>query len=236
MHDGEVVIFADTAASYEPLRGGPQLTFRQGAHRGDLAAPKSTVGELALSSAVEPTAVRVSDYDFRRPLLDLTARTAVEPLGSIDLEVHNHHGERTDADIPAPQARIYLEQLRAGTIVGRGVSLCRRLAPGARVALSGHELSRVNGDYVLTGVERRGTTPDAGTGDNLRYENRFTWVPANVPARPPRPRRARQQIMENATVVGPPGREVYTDTLGRDTRCSFRGTERDAGTSTARVS
>jgi len=215
LRDGEVVVFADTAAAYEPLRGGSRLTFRQGAHRGDLAVPESTVGELAIGSAVEPTAVRVSDYDFRRPLLDLTARTAVQPYGSIELEVHDHHGEHTDADIPAPQARIYLEQLRAGAVLGYGVSLCRRLTPGARVELGGHELSRANGDYVLTGVEHHGTTPDAGAGAHLRYENRFTWVPASVPVRPPRPRRARQQVMENATVVGPPGSEVYTDPLGR---------------------
>ncbi|MFO0588527.1 MAG: type VI secretion system tip protein TssI/VgrG [Polyangiaceae bacterium] len=215
LRSGETIVFADTAAAYQPLRGGPRLTFRQGAHRGDLVVPESTVGELALRSAMEPTAVRVSDYDFRRPLLDLTARSVVEPYGSVELEVHDHHGEHTDAEIPAAQARTYLEQLRAGAVLGQGVSLCRRLAPGARVELGAHELERVNGAYVVTSVEHRGTTPDAGAGGSLRYENRFAWVPADVPIRPPRPRRSRQQVMESATVVGPPGSELYTDALGR---------------------
>lgn len=215
LRSGERVILADTATAYEPLRGGPRLTFRRDAHRGHLRVSEATVGELALGSGMEPTAVRVSDYDFRRPQLDLSSRIAVAPYGSVELEVHDHHGEHSDADVLAPQARTYLEQLRAGAIVGHGVSLCRRLAPGARVELRGHELERLNGDYVLTSVEHRGTTPDGNAGDHLRYENRFTWVPATVPARPPRPRRARQQVMESATVVGPPGSEIYTDALGR---------------------
>lgn len=213
--EGERVIFADSAAAYEPLRGGALLTFRRDAHRGDLVVPESTVGELSLGSVVEPTAVRVSDYDFRRPLLDLSARMAVDAYGAIELEVHDHHGEHSDADILAPQARTYLEQLRADAVFGYGVSLCRRLTLGARVELRGHELDRLNGEYVLTSVEHRGRTPDGDVGARLRYENRFTWVPATVPVRPPRPRRARQQVMETATVVGPAGSEIHTDSQGR---------------------
>ncbi len=48
-----------------------------------------------------------------------------------------------------------------------------------------------------------------------RYRSVVECVRDEVPARPPRPRRAPKHVTETATVVGPRGEEVYTDRFGR---------------------
>lgn len=212
--EGERVVLGDGAA-YAPIPSGPDLAFRRDAHTGGVLADEDSVGEISLGEAVEPTAVRLLDYDFRRPRLDLTTRVGTDTYAGTELLVYDHHGENADADLQTSRATKYLEQLRAPAITARGASLCRRLTPGARVVLSGHEMDRVNGSYVVVRVEHRGTTPDVGAQGEARYVNRFVWAPASVVVRPRRPARVRQQVMESATVVGPPGQEIHTDALGR---------------------
>lgn len=212
--EGERVVFGDGAA-YEPIPSGPELVFRRDAHTGAVLADENSVGDLSLVESVEPTAVRLLDYDFRRPRLDLTTRVGTDTYAGTELLVYDHHGENADADLQASRAAAYLEQLRALAVTARGASLCRRLTPGHRVLLSGHEVDRANGSYLVVRVEHHGTTPDVGGKGEIRYLSRFVWAPANVIVRPCRPVRVRQQVMESATVVGPPGQEIHTDSLGR---------------------
>ncbi len=50
---------------------------------------------------------------------------------------------------------------------------------------------------------------------SARYRCVVECVRDDVPARPPRPRRAPKHVTETATVVGPRGEEIYTDRFGR---------------------
>ncbi len=47
------------------------------------------------------------------------------------------------------------------------------------------------------------------------YQNRFEWVWADVPFRPPTPERVRAAVNETAVVVGPAGQAIYVDNYGR---------------------
>lgn len=51
--------------------------------------------------------------------------------------------------------------------------------------------------------------------DALTYENRLECVPAELAYRPALPRRRMRNVVESATVVGPPGEEIFTDECGR---------------------
>ena len=68
---------------------------------------------------------------------------------------------------------------------------------------------------MVTRIEHKGVDPSGAKGAARVYENRFRTVPASVPFRPARPRRVVRQVMESAVVVGPPGKEIYTDAHGR---------------------
>ncbi|MEZ4314478.1 MAG: contractile injection system protein, VgrG/Pvc8 family [Polyangiaceae bacterium] len=86
---------------------------------------------------LETTSLTLSDYDFERPALPLTASGAAaeaepHPLGGVGLEHYEHHGEYEESDVDADNLRAGLAQIRARTTTGEGRSACRRIAPGWR--------------------------------------------------------------------------------------------------------
>src|SRR5262249_27966079 len=100
-----------------------------------------------------------------------------------------------------------------------GESRSPRLSPGFWFGLEEHPKTENNKKLVVLRVEHEGRTPEEGTdkgsGAQEVYVNRFACVPADVPARPQRPKRRIRQIVENAVVVGPAGEEIHADEHGR---------------------
>ncbi|MFO0757230.1 MAG: type VI secretion system tip protein TssI/VgrG [Byssovorax sp.] len=216
----ERLCFGDSAHAYPALGGDPALVFREQRGDGAMHAEENHVIELRAETRIEPNTVTMRDYDFRRPLLDLTstvksAADAPDAGAGRTLEVYDHHGEYEETDADAGNAGVFLEQLRAGVREAAGRSMCRRLMPGHRFDLSDHEVERLNASWVVTRVEHRGISAEAAGGQARTYENRFRCAPAEVPFRPPRPPRVLRQVTETAVVVGPEGQEIFTDAYGR---------------------
>ena len=153
---------------------------------------------------------------LRQPLMGLM------PDGASDearMRIYEHEGQLEDAGIDDRAARRELEQHRAQARVSAGESRCRRLLPGHWLQLRGTAIQVHEGRYTLLRVEHEGHHPE-GTADATGvehdvYANRFWCVPADVPCRPRRPRRALQQVLETATVVGPSAHDIHTDVHGR---------------------
>jgi len=200
------------------------------------------VFHFGLHHRLRSRAVRLTEYDFMRPTADLSdAAVTRGPLdgpsrgdgsvGKTDLSreerealaspavqaqtLYTHHGEpfRPGGDLAT--AMVHLEQERARLHTGSGSSFCRRLAPGRRFTLEGHETDEANQAYVVTSVEHEGHAPEAARAGQQLYWNRFECAPVAVRFRPRRPKRKIHQVMETATVVGPEGQEIHTDELGR---------------------
>jgi type VI secretion system secreted protein VgrG len=220
----ERLVLADSAHAYAPIDGDPGLVYRHQSGEGSMQADENQVLDLRAHTRIEPTAVVMHDYDFRRPMLDLTSRApaadAPPPAGvgavPRPLEVYDHHGEYEETDADAGSASVYLEQLRAGAREAHGVSVCRRLLPGHRFDLRDHEIEMLDASWVVTHVHHRGVSAEGAQKKGTRvYENTFRCAPAEVPHRPPRPARLTRQVIESAVVVGPQGQEIFTDTYGR---------------------
>lgn len=209
----ERVALADDAHAYPAIAGDAALVYRHQQGEGSMHAAENHVLDFRPRTCVEPTAVVMRDYDFRRPKLDLTSGDEI--AATTRLEVYDHHGEYEETDADTRNAVVFLEQLRQGAREVHGMSMCRRLLPGHKFELTEHEAEALNVGYVVTHVEHKGVTPEAASGSLRVYENRFRCVPAEVPFRPARPARAVQQVTESAVVVGPEGQEIYTDSLGR---------------------
>ena len=117
-------------------------------------------------------------------------------------------------------AKLHLEQHRGLDAAGEGTSGCARLVPGRTFDLEEHPRADLTGRFAVIRVEHEGQIPEVGrassgaSADHV-YSNRFTCVRSDVTARPRRPERVYRQIMETATVVGPPGEEIHTDEHGR---------------------
>ncbi len=240
----ETVVFADDPGGYAATlgEGGGDLHLHAREHQSSGQARADDVTGFALTQALRTDSVRLRDYDFQRPLLDLTALAALDPasseapaaLSAFDavakvtptgvrggLQVYEHRGEYDSPEVDNARARAHLEQRRRRVLLGEGESSCRRLSPGHRFLLDVEAAPALSHAYALTSVQHEGhalqhTTRAASGGGALQaYKSRFTCVPADLPARPKRPKRRIQNVVESAMVVGPAGEDIHTDAHGR---------------------
>ena len=204
----EIVVFADDPSGYDPIAGATALRYRE---RDGMARPGEHVESFAMRRRVRPAAARLTGFDFRRPTTRLTA----EAGAASQPRVYEHGMDFSTWGVSEEAARVHLEQHRAGHVVGEGDSRCVRLLPGAWFSLEDHPRSDLDRRFAAIRVEHWGHVPEAGDESEDVYRNRFLCVPADVSARPARPRPRIRQIVETATVVGPPGEEIHTDEHGR---------------------
>lgn len=182
-------------------------------------------------------AISSGDFDFRKPRLPLRARAALakdekSPIGSAlgdQLSLY-HHADRAElaplgkpgGEISDAVADLRLQQARRDAAIGRGSSRCPRLAPGRTFALEDHPGgAATNRAWLVTRVEHRGRIPETaqlgarGADDLEVYSNTFACVPAEVIYRPAFVEPPVRQSAETATVIGPQGKDIYTDEMGR---------------------
>ena len=135
----------------------------------------------------------------------------------------DHHGASRPQDLQEifrdkeRTVRLRMEQEELGSLEIEGAGNCGQFLPGHKFTLKRH--FDADGQYLLTRVEH-----DAHLGGDYRseeepafhYENRFRCIPVALPYRPqcvtPEPVIAGSQT---ATVVGPPGEEIFCDKYGR---------------------
>jgi type VI secretion system secreted protein VgrG len=132
-------------------------------------------------------------------------------------------------------ARIRMEQEALPGLEVRGQGSCRHFTAGFQFRLTRH--FDADGPYLLTRVEHSARQPGAyrsGGDAAFSYENRFTCIPAALPYRPPLATpRPTVSGTQTATVVGPPGEEIFCDKYGR-VKVQFhwdRHGKKDAGSS-----
>lgn len=233
--DDETVVLADDPSAYES--SDVHLLARE--HQGSGQARPDDVLQFTLRQGIAPDAVRLRDYDFQRPTLDLHADAAVDPapdgstaslFGAADraapallrggLSVYEHKSEYDAPDIDAPRARVHLEQRRRSVVVAEGESASRQIAPGHRFQLDVEAVATLSHEYVVTDLRHEGHSPHHTTRSTVSgglqvYANRFRCLPSDRAARPKRPEPRLQNVLESAIVVGPAGEEIHTDAYGR---------------------
>ncbi|MCA9651839.1 MAG: type VI secretion system tip protein VgrG [Myxococcales bacterium] len=198
------------------------------------AGLREDVWSFERASQLRPTVARTAVFDWHvpRPLHDgedgSTSRLA-SPDGSAlgpEREDYDHAdattglGYRSDPlDFSAVERQLQLrrELHQRDAVRGSGRSTATQLAPGLRFELLDHPQEELGGEYLVVSVEHRyGTLAGPGAEAGSAYVNDFECIPAAVSWRPerrhPRPRIAGVQT---ATVVGPPGEEIFTDEHGR---------------------
>lgn len=221
----DTVVFCDSAdyMSIGDVPGDSAIPFRPDS---GLGPEDEAITSFAARRKVRTASVELRDYDFHRPLLDLTAEAAA-PAGEADghglgpglPRVYHPVSDYDDPEIRKERADVLLAQLRRSAHTARGQSSSRRFRPGRRFELEGHPNDAYARSWAVTRVEHQGKLPDrargAVSGDEPVYRNTFECAPAEVAYRPRRVLRPPRQVLETAIVVGPAGEAVYTDRLGR---------------------
>lgn len=159
------------------------------------------VDDVVHEQAVVAAGYKAADYNFTTPATTL--------LGTIGTGVvYDYPGGfllKADGDAVSKRRG---EELAALASTIRGTSPLRHLASGATFTLAGHPADSLNAKYALFEVHHR--------AERRSYTNSFVAFPATVPFRPARvTRRPRIAGSQTAKVVGPDGKEIWTDEYGR---------------------
>lgn len=161
------------------------------------------ISSASLSRRVASAKFQTDDYNFVTPSTEIKATA-----GNGSWRVYEYPGRYSAKNEGDAVARRRMEEIEALVKQLSGTSPMRHMTAGATFTMAKHPSDAFNGKYALYSVHhvaRRG-----------EYGNSFVAFPADVPFRPAR-RTARPRVAgsQTAIVVGPAGKEIWTDQYGR---------------------
>ncbi|MEX9843914.1 type VI secretion system tip protein TssI/VgrG, partial [Providencia rettgeri] len=205
---------------------GPQL-FYSDRHLGMKAGISLTYNPQSETDITDSTAttwryaeqlcsdIRVDkDYNQLRPSYPLSHQ--------VTGEVHQQHemfesyGRFQEDAEGQPFNQIRYEQSQNQRQVGTATTNCIELAPGRIFTLSNHPSTRMNTTWQVVSVSHHGVQPlaDNRGGEGTQLSNQLSFIPSTQEWRPPYRYKPTADGDELATVVGPPGEEIYTNSQG----------------------
>ena len=196
------LVLADDPASFTDCENAASIPYLP------LGAGSDWLTDLrieALSSESEVTVecYQSDDFNFITPATELKVSA-----GDGARRVYEYPGRYATRDDGESLANRRIEGFEAIASQISAASPVRALRAGGAFTLTGHPDAALNARYALRSV--------AHSASRREYSNRFLAFPANTKFRPPRvtppPRIGGSQT---AIVVGPSGKEIYTDQYGR---------------------
>ncbi|EHZ6874328.1 type VI secretion system tip protein VgrG [Providencia rettgeri] len=205
---------------------GPQL-FYSDRHLGMKAGISLTYNPQSETDITDSTAttwryaeqlcsdIRVDkDYNQLRPSYPLSHQVTGEVHQQH--EVFESYGRFQEDAEGQPFNQIRYEQSQNQRQVGSATTNCIELAPGRIFTLSNHPSPRMNTTWQVISVSHHGVQPlaDNSGGEGTQLSNQLSFIPSTQEWRPPYRYKPTADGDELATVVGPPGEEIYTNSQG----------------------
>lgn len=216
---GHQLIQADHIASFGVIEGEPLVY--EANPGGDQAQP--ALHSFTYREQVRSAQQTQRDYSFTHPRYNLEQHEQARQLEhqSPDYERYDYPGRYKHDDAGKPFTQTRLQGLRGDARTAEVTGDDARLVPGLAFDLTGHPREDLNIGWravVIKHVGRQHTAMEeeaAGSPVGTHYSFTATLIPDSVEWQaPPRPKPCIEgpQI---ATVVGPPGEEIYCDEHGR---------------------
>ncbi|HHG0470369.1 TPA: type VI secretion system Vgr family protein [Proteus mirabilis] len=154
------------------------------------------------------------DNNFVRPSYPLSHENKIEQGGQHS--VFESYGRFQLDDEGRPLTQVRFEQLRNGSKVGQATTNCFALMPGKIFTLSLHPHLPMNDRWQVISVSHHGVQPlaDNSGGEGTQLSNSVSFIPGTQEWRPPYRYKPTADGDEVATVVGPPGEEIYVNEYG----------------------
>ncbi|RWQ68510.1 type VI secretion system tip protein TssI/VgrG [Mesorhizobium sp.] len=178
------------------------------------------ITEWIPGSSVRPGAYVHTDYDFKKPGADLTAKSA-QPFGHKLAAGENYRqpGAHLEVGRGDSLAAIRREEIQAVHQRIAAVGTVRGLYSGCTFKLDGFPREDQNQEYLVVSAEYRLFDPGYRALADVESEN-FKVIlgvaPTALAYRPPRiTPRPIMRGPQTATVVGPSGEEIFTDKYAR---------------------
>ena len=212
--DKHTLVLANNPGEFKECPGQASARYDtdEGAGRADEVITGWSIGQ-----EVRPGKYTVADFDFEKPLLDLTA--TVEGADQRRYEIYDYPGSYKTKEEGEQLVGVRMQEEEALRVSAAGESTCRMFTPGYRFDLEDHYRRDLNRAYVLTSVSHRadeGANFESGGETQLDYSNSFYCLPHPTAFRPPRSTpRPVVHGTQTAIVVGPAGEEIFVDKYGR---------------------
>jgi len=211
------LVMTDDIASHAPVPGYETIPY-YGPDR--VSTPQEEyISMWEISAQVTPDGYATVDYDFTKPGASLDAmskRAGGSEPGN--LEMFEWQGGFQEAQHGEQYARVRLEELQSIQEQDLGLSNARGMAPGHLFTLKNHPRKAENREYLVVSVNYRMSVGGYSTnsGSEEFYEESFSALPSSVQYRAPRVTPIpRTHGPQTARVVGPAGKEIWTDKYGR---------------------
>ena len=206
--DGEDVIDPDTVL-YQSDSGGDQA--------------RPCLWRLRYSEHVRTSRQVQRDYTFTNPAYRQEHRASGAFLEhqSSDYERFDSPGRYKRDAVGKPFTENRITALRHDVRIAQVQGDDVRLQPGLSFTLTGHPRDDLNVHWRVNSVAHKGSQftslqeEAAGIDQSTRYEQTAQLVPGRTEWRPPPLDKPQVDGPHMATVVGPPGEEIYCDEWGR---------------------
>ena len=159
----------------------------------------------------------VNDYNFEKPTspLESKASTSLTISGNNAYEYYQYPGGFSEAADGKKIAGKIMNSVESSHETVSGKSLATGLVSGLKFKLKSHPIaSEANKTYVLADIFHLGNSEEGSS--NPVYENAFQCFPDAANYCPPQ--KTEKYLIpgvQNAVVVGPSGKEIFTDKYGR---------------------
>lgn len=199
---GHKIILADDSSSHLDCRNGKELIYRAQKPAREMS---NTISRFESTATMVTQEVMLSDYNYNTPNSQLLTGANGNIGSGSYYEYPGHYENLSNGE---KISKIRLQQKQVESQKNSGESLCPVLQAGFAFTLQKFSNLSANIRYVLKSV-----THDA---KNNNYINSFEAFPGahlfRTPRKTPIPLVSGSQ---SAIVVGPPGEEIWTDSLGR---------------------
>jgi type VI secretion system secreted protein VgrG len=181
--DGEKLVIADATSAHEDLSPAPVRFF---AHMGSDVSAKECLHTFVCRRRSLPAGVRLQDYDYGKPKLDVSGSAPVSTRGKGEIRVH---GARFfSPDDGKRLAKLRAEEMLAREVVFTGTGNAFHLRTGYTFALQDHPWPSFDAKYLATEAEHYGnqaaSTPElkamTGLDRDEVYRVDVTAIPASV--------------------------------------------------------
>ena len=210
------LVLADDMGAHDTLPGYPRIGYLATDRVAETG--REVIDQWEVTEEIRPGTFVVDDFDFKKPKADLlNTRSQPRENDHGRYEMYEWLGGYSDAGDGEHYARIRLEEAQAQAEVDTGHSNVRGMAPGYRFSMQNAPRDEDNKEYLIVSVTYNLREGGYATGspDGL-YSFDFDVQPTSFPFRAPRvTRMPTTHGPQTATVVGPPGEDIWIDKYGR---------------------
>ena len=217
--DSHTMIIMDDSTLLPPLPEQPQVRF----HTASVTETADSITHWSAERELQSSIISIQTFDYRQPgnRLPVSMKSINQQGDVAAYEIYDFMGQYTygsydDGEVLV-RNRVEALELRGKEFLGE--SNCRAMRPGYSFELTQHyehdNGSSENRKFLLMSIEHGGSN-NYLSGKQAGYANKINCVRKKIKFRPQLNTRTPSiSGPQTASIVGPPGEEIYTDELGR---------------------